>query len=442
MRKFHMDLTAQSMEYQLKFSETDSSYPVFRRHARIVVSVESPHIVLRADSGVVDLLGYTTEEICGRSIKILHGPRTDAVILHSAIKNVAFSQSCPVQATLYSRTGQELLVMATCSPYQESDGMFVGCLLDIEDSEAVTLKQALASDNPVAMAIITASRPHTIETVSAEFSELFGLNQSQVLGRTLRLIHGPAGHTQTHRWSSMLDVAARGHRAYDRLFTCSSACVEAPMDIACTPIVEPLTGRVSHLLVEFRPDPRPARDDGPWHPAQQDLMEPDRHPCEPQQCGPSGSAGRHCGPAASEGDYPAHSHQPMHDPFPPFAPGPARAAGHWPLQSADATSWLCGPPLQPCSAPFTFSAAPPSFSSLFAPPPAGGGDAGAQRAMATSICPRRKTDAAAGDAAPAPVAITLEVLESCAEMPLYEAAKRMVAATHAHTRTHTLTHTH
>ena len=421
-----------------------------RNSAQMIVSVESPNVVLKADPGVHDLLGYTAEEICGRSIKILHGPKTDSVILHSAIKNAAVYQTCTVQATLYGRSGQGRIVMATCSPYQSGDGSFLGCLLEIENSEAITLKQALADDQ-TAKSIVNASRPHNIETVSAQFSDLFGLNQSQVLGRTLRVIHGP--HTQTQRWMALFEAASCGRRASDRLSTCSSACVEVLTDVTCTPIVESLTGRVSHFLVEFQPsidEPRSALSAGNegflnrWLAAENEAAASVRADCSSSDAHLSYST--HHSEARQDdhsATYPAHRHDSMEglasqDPspiFPPFRPGNAGAV-YWGQgqNHVESTKWPNARALYGfagvCPNPFTFPTASdsrspcPSPSTFFSSSSLGGG------AVATStICPRRKvpaSDGAGGDGPPTPVAITLEVLESCSEIPLYEAAKRMV----------------
>jgi PAS domain S-box-containing protein len=75
--------------------------------AKAVVSIQQPHKILTVSKDLCCLLGYSSEELCGRSIKILQGPKTDATFLHSAIKNAALLSSASQKTFIYARDGQE-----------------------------------------------------------------------------------------------------------------------------------------------------------------------------------------------------------------------------------------------------------------------------------------------------------------------------------------------
>ena len=78
-----------------------------RAPAKAIVSLHQPHKVLTVSKELCLLLGYSAEELCGRSIKILQGPRTDATFFHSAIKNAALLSSAKQKTFIYGRDGQE-----------------------------------------------------------------------------------------------------------------------------------------------------------------------------------------------------------------------------------------------------------------------------------------------------------------------------------------------
>ena len=78
-----------------------------RESAKAIVSLQQPHKILSVSKELCALLGYSAEEICGRSIKILHGPRTDGSFLHSAIKNAALLSSASSKTFVYGRDGEE-----------------------------------------------------------------------------------------------------------------------------------------------------------------------------------------------------------------------------------------------------------------------------------------------------------------------------------------------
>ena len=96
---------------------------------KILVSLDAPYIVLTCDPDLAGMLGYTSDEIVGRSIKILHGPRTDTTKIGSAIKKSSFNQTTVIHSILYGRSGLGKTLSVTFSPYYDAWGVLRGCTM-------------------------------------------------------------------------------------------------------------------------------------------------------------------------------------------------------------------------------------------------------------------------------------------------------------------------
>ena len=215
--------------------------------AEIVVSLEVPHLVIRSNSGIRGLLDYNESEILGRSIKILLGPQTDSIVIHSSIKSSSFLKSTVAHVVLYGKMGQCRNVIVSCSPFHDEGGSLTGCLMLLENSEAVTLKQALEGSS-CAKALISAEYPHMVQMVNDEFTCEFGFTQSQVMGRSLRTIHGP--RTDSEVWRTLLQTATTGRISRATMYQCSSSCSESLHRLTCVPVAE-ADGAISNLLIFF-----------------------------------------------------------------------------------------------------------------------------------------------------------------------------------------------
>jgi PAS domain S-box-containing protein len=99
---------------------------------KAIVSLVSPHKLLMLSQDFCELFGYSVEsEICGRAVKILHGPRTDPGLLVSAIKNAAMASTTCTNVVLYHRDGNDIEVEIKFSPYMSGDGALAGCLMEV-----------------------------------------------------------------------------------------------------------------------------------------------------------------------------------------------------------------------------------------------------------------------------------------------------------------------
>ncbi len=83
-----------------------------RSGPKAIVSLHQPHKILTVSKELCTLLGYAPEELCGRTIKIFQGPRTDASFFHAAIKNAALLCGATQRTFIYGSNGQEHEVCA------------------------------------------------------------------------------------------------------------------------------------------------------------------------------------------------------------------------------------------------------------------------------------------------------------------------------------------
>ena len=108
-----------------------SLYPTSSK-VRAVVALQSPHTILSVSDSFVQWLGYNSQELVGRSLKVLSGPRTNIVALHAAIKNAALLNFECVEAIVYANNGCGFQVLVSCFPFVDVDGSLLGCSLEVK----------------------------------------------------------------------------------------------------------------------------------------------------------------------------------------------------------------------------------------------------------------------------------------------------------------------
>ena len=97
-----------------------------------IVSLLKPHKILAASNEFLNTVGFTSSQICGRSISSVFGPRTDTVRIMAAIKNTGHLETTEVNTVLYASNGREVDLCASFSPYfKSSEAHLGGCLLQI-----------------------------------------------------------------------------------------------------------------------------------------------------------------------------------------------------------------------------------------------------------------------------------------------------------------------
>ena len=98
-----------------------------------IVALKKPHKIIAVASDTLSLTEFTSGQICGRSINVLFGPRTDVARLTAAIKNTGHNQSTTIDTILCSSTGADLHVTVTFSPCRRAfEERLDSCLLQID----------------------------------------------------------------------------------------------------------------------------------------------------------------------------------------------------------------------------------------------------------------------------------------------------------------------
>jgi hypothetical protein len=105
--------------------------------------------ILSASIGMCSLLGFSEEEMKGRSVQILSGPETDLPLFLFAIKSVVFGgqRSTIPNLKIYSGNGQSHTLHLTCTAETICDHVYqlhferIKCQTAVQDSGSVKAKK-------------------------------------------------------------------------------------------------------------------------------------------------------------------------------------------------------------------------------------------------------------------------------------------------------------
>jgi PAS domain S-box-containing protein len=117
--------------------------PAKRSLPTVVVSLVKPHKILSTSKSMCDVLGFGAEEVMGRSLNLLHGPKTDVRAVMGAIKNTETLSTANFSTIIYTRDGSELSIAASCVPYFGEGGVLAGCKLQLLPEDYVFMDPAL-----------------------------------------------------------------------------------------------------------------------------------------------------------------------------------------------------------------------------------------------------------------------------------------------------------
>ena len=217
--------------------------------AELIVCVQSLR-VLANNQTIFNILGH--HQIICQSILILTGPRSDPLMLQSAIKSM---QTHKLHLVLYDASGCERFLMVSCCPFDDS---FTRSLVTLYPSDAITLQDAFA-DRPSASVLVSADPPHVIHMVNDKFLGRFGCARSEVLGQPLHLLYKEESFNVSRfldtqesdkAWSALLDAAVEGRATRRSLATVGAFFGSLDVDeVTCKPVVEGLNGRIRHVLI-------------------------------------------------------------------------------------------------------------------------------------------------------------------------------------------------
>mmetsp|Transcript_45899 Transcript_45899/g.71914 ORF Transcript_45899/g.71914 Transcript_45899/m.71914 type:complete len:620 (+) Transcript_45899:2-1861(+) len=406
--------------------------------ATIVLDSSFPFRIRYASDRWLSNFHFERSAVVGRSLKLVHGPGTDAVAINQMLNTSMGGKDSEDAMTLYTSEGQPSIY---CT---KSRALFSGCdvsgiALTMTTSDAVPYKVAYQEFREP-MVIVSATEPHSVDTVNAQFTEMFGFSEPQVSGRSLRVIQGPK--TDMFAWSRMFKTSRTGLSKSGWFTICTANCTE----IDATVVVQPVFasgGKISHLKVTFQRS-QPI----------QPMPEPEEKMFIPQRCDSiSVTSGFDTGyEMPQEPQVPQIKIEDMNEMSSSFRPvqrEPFQPPSHLhsqPVHSQampDQMPELCAhrpifPPVDPIMSQGRYAPVNEPINIVFEDlgmpraPFAGRQDHALQvpnqklsehEAM-FKIFPRRKNGQDAKDSLAGPVCITLEVLEQCADMSLCEFAKR------------------
>ena len=388
-----------------------------------IVSDAACKVLVTDKNGV---FGFQQHEILGQSVAKLAGSKSDFALFRTAIVNTLILQSSRLQLILYNRDGEEQKVVVSCEPLL-SGGIYVGCLISFQYSQAVTLQNVLTGirDSRFAQCLISSDSPHVIHMMNDEFASRIGCGRNEALGQNLPALISQVFCSDPRIWSLFFLAATDGIIRRSSISGLGGRPADlaaegaADDDVICVPVVEEPNGRIRQVLVLFPPAQAaaPASRSPAALPSVLDLA---AHESEPFAPGPVRLPALSCpAPAA---------------PVPAAAPVPPPA----PTTFADAIAGIAAArgatPPSPEARRLSFSSeppSPPSTGTVLGPPPHGACEH-LFGPIPAAIRPRRRQSAADGEEAPSPSAVVLTpaVLEALRGRPLPQAARAVgVSAT-------------
>ena len=430
---------------------------------QLIVGPDEPHRIERASPDLLDLFQLSAAECIGRTMCVLSGPDTHHGTLMGLIDEAAaLGKQAHAVVTLYSRSGASERFCVSVRPQWLRHRELAGVLLSLVPVGEMRSLKVAAQDDGLAKAIVGVEAPHRTCFCSEEFKAVFGFCQSWVVGRTLSLIHGP--YTDQHAWSQLLNSASRGLSGSAVLVLATSECRELETTVTAYPIIC-ASGYVTRIEIVFVPHVR-SRSDWLAEPsiggASQlvDTFEIDVFPCDPFETDASTAHHVPYGAGASyPSQIPASSAPPpqeciMGSPiFSPCmeeqdlgsyaqAPLPAQlmcppmkweasgGSGHFPgdlhrvQTGGQEASWLVGQGLTASGGHV------PSLSQAKCAAQARSQPSQDCLNSVSTVFPRRKAGQEE-DHVPAPVVITMAILEKYKDIPLSKVATKLGISTTA-----------
>eukprot|EP00286_Rhodomonas_abbreviata_P008282 CAMPEP_0181319702 /NCGR_PEP_ID=MMETSP1101-20121128/17720_1 /TAXON_ID=46948 /ORGANISM="Rhodomonas abbreviata, Strain Caron Lab Isolate" /LENGTH=684 /DNA_ID=CAMNT_0023427335 /DNA_START=61 /DNA_END=2115 /DNA_ORIENTATION=- len=377
----------------------------------VVVNTTSPYKIQHASQEWLDFFRYSRDEVAGRSIKIVQGPVTDIDSLKDLLSSAQSGKTKEAALTIYSSGCQGKVMCVKAAPKFDGENL-VGSILTMHPSDAIPYKEACADDG-TAKAVVSIKDPHVVEWVSPAFSGLYGFQEDQLQGRTLRVILGP--NTDHHRWRETFETCRLGLTSVGNFSTCRHDCSELLVQLQVTPVFS-FGGGMTHLLATFISQSSTVDDKPPSHYNASDVVgsvPADVLPLPSMAIAfPDHSSGTT--PNACE---PLFGHAPS-DVAPPLGFGGAHQAISFPTNVTPFDCVHPNPMLNPQQRNLAEFFGVPSSNDA--------GNSTAEKGDGSSkVFPRRKHGQENAETSRGPVVITLELLESFASVSLTAAAKSL-----------------
>ena len=95
----------------------------------IVVSPSKPHKILSVSNEISNIFDFPQDTLCGRSIRVFQGPKSDAAALDAAIRRSGIQGVQNLAFIFYTSSGVEYETNLRCVPLFQKNGKMYGCSL-------------------------------------------------------------------------------------------------------------------------------------------------------------------------------------------------------------------------------------------------------------------------------------------------------------------------
>jgi PAS domain S-box-containing protein len=185
------------------------------------------------------LTGYHLDEVVGKPVRILYGPKTDPQELERVCGSILENRHCRSEMVNYRKDGSEFWAELTTVPLLDEEGRRTHVLSIRHD---ITARKH--AENELARlagivkcsydGIISANVDGTLITWNEAAERLFGYSAREVLGRHAWLLEPPACHGEMR---SLLEAMRRGEQIVEReTLRLRKGGTEVPVALTIAPV--------------------------------------------------------------------------------------------------------------------------------------------------------------------------------------------------------------
>ena len=180
---------------------------------------------------------------------MFNGPTTNSVRLASAIKNTEFFVSSNLQIQLYDISGNCQRCRISCSPYLNESGIPIGCKVQLQASDAITLDVAVGYSIHPAI-IIGSESPYSQLHSNSRYLNEIGLNPDHILACVLERQICPIISTLGSLAHTAAVSATTTHGLAHLQSTNGNMML---VDATCVPVLTPDSDTVGSVMLVLAP---------------------------------------------------------------------------------------------------------------------------------------------------------------------------------------------
>ena len=225
----------------------------------LCVRLDPPHRIVKSSDNCLEFLGFSPREIVGKKLNVLQGPKTDAIELEILVERCTCEELTRhgKRIVLYKSDGEEVDARVSIRKVRldfEGRDPIHACELSLQTKESIELgdeeeefreDEDEGEDEDVELLVeptfnlccctVRADERFTIETLSVPFMSMFGLLETQAIGRGISVIY--SGRESKQAWTELLDVAVRTRmQTVQVVKVCDAFCDEFTATVRCSPI--------------------------------------------------------------------------------------------------------------------------------------------------------------------------------------------------------------